>query len=117
MSGREPGLGDLLDQDVYWCPRDPDGSLGYVLLEDMTSSHLANLRAWLIRNAGKAHSAALSSLYGMSSLIGGEQASYDLDIAIGSLEEQDPAEWMEEQPLLTRITTLLADRLEETHGG
>lgn len=109
---RPLGILELLDQDEIWYARQ-DGQLVVLRLDEMTQRHLANLRGWLLDNAGRAHSSEACALYGFASFIGGEQASYDLDAAIGALEEQDPREWMREKPLFQAITRRITGRPQE----
>jgi hypothetical protein len=109
------GVLDLLGQEKFWYSR-RGTYLVPQSLDDMDSTHLANLRAWLLRNAGPLHSAALSALNGMASFVSAEMASADLDSSISEIEEMSPQQWMETQPLFEAITDRLGDRLDETHG-
>ncbi|SRR5579859_4286761 len=116
MSGPAMSISELLDQEEVWYAS-RHGELTEMRLAEMPGGHLANLRAWLLRNAGSLHSAAVSGLYGLASFIGGEMAADDLDRSIASLEEMSPQAWMEEQPLFEAITRRLGELLEETHGA
>lgn len=114
MSGHQWDMGELLAQDKIWVSRGEDG-LTEQRLQDMTTSHLQNLRAWLIRNAGRLHSSATSFLYGISSLLQGDQALRDLDCDIAAMENMQPRDWLEEQLLFEAITRLIEQR--ERQGG
>jgi hypothetical protein len=97
---------DFLHQDEVWQARQ-DGSLVILRLDDMEGRHLANLRAWLLDNAGRLQSMTVSALYGMASHVGGEQASLDLDQAIGQAEDESPEAWITRQPLFRGISRRL----------
>lgn len=97
---------DLLYQDKVWQGRQ-DGELVLFQLDEMTASHLENLRSWLLSRAKMLHSMEVSALYGMAAHVNGEQAGIDLDRAIGTAEEEDPREWIREQPLFQAITRRL----------
>jgi hypothetical protein len=109
-------IAELLDQREYWYARE-QGDLVCYRLDDMTPVHLANLRAWLMRNAEKMHSATLASLWSVSAFFQGEQAIFEIDRDIERLQEADPRAWIKEQPLVEEITRRLAGLLEQTHGG
>lgn len=115
MSAPRFGMGDLLDQTAFWCARE-EGELVVVELAGMSSTHLANLRAWLVRNAEKLQASEISGLYGIAGGVTGEMAAADLDCAIASAEEETPQAWLESKPLFEEITRLLGTKLDETHG-
>lgn len=109
-------MGDLLAQDEIWISRS-GGGLTSQRLADMKSSHLANLRAWLLKKAAVLQESELRALYYFASHVQGEEALNELDREIARAEEESPLAWMESKPLFEAITRQLASRLEETHGG
>lgn len=112
----QPGMGELLGQDEVWYGRQGDCLVPY-RLDEMTSPHLVNTLAWLMRHADSIHLAAMHGLHQALSHVNGEQAEIELDLEFGRVCEMNAREWMESQPLVEGITRRLADRLEETHGG
>lgn len=110
------GMGDLLDQDEIWYGRQGD-YLVVMQLDQMNPAHLANLRAWLLRSAPLLHSCEVRAMYHLASHVQGEMALLDLDSAIARVEEMPPEAWLEAKPLFEKITGLLAEHLDETHGA
>lgn len=109
------GPGGLLEQDKVWYGRNSDGSRGYTRyrLEEMTGTHLENLRSWLVSRAPALQAAELRSLENFASHLHGEQALYDLDLSISRISGQDPLEWLEEKPLYEAISRLLGSQTGE----
>lgn len=112
---RALGLGDLLEQQEVWCPRQ-DGELATVRLEDMTTRHLLALRNWLTDRAPRLQRAEESALWSMTAFISGEQALIDLDLALSQAAEEDPGAWLRRKPLFTAIERLLDERGAQTGG-
>lgn len=104
------GVLDLLDQDVWWVPKEG----GARRLTDLGPRHRSHLLTWLQRRA-----ALLKDRYEfrfldtISGPLGprGEAACDSVDRAMGELLEQSPADWLAERPLYARLRRLVqADR-------
>lgn len=96
------GLLGLLDQRVWWRPKDAEP----LRLEEMEPSHRAHLLAFLRRNAARYKSAEWSFL---SSTGGhhGDMAGDMLDSIMDELLETKPQNWIEQQPLVKRLRKLV----------
>jgi hypothetical protein len=99
---RQPGIGDLLDQEEFWISREDDG-LREVKITDMKLNHIINLRRWLRSQARRLHNSEVMALYSMSSMVTGEMASEDLERSIDAAEQESPLEWLADKPLFRAL--------------
>lgn len=101
---------DCLEQGKYWRPKDSDE---FVLLEDMTTSHLVNLRAWLLRRAPRIkYNYEMYMISLISGPLGprGEMACDAVDSMMDELALTSAEQWMSELPLLQAISGIIRTR-------
>lgn len=97
----------LLEQDVWWCPKEG----GPRRLIDLGVRHRAALLAWLERYAASLKNAAENEFMHVIAGIGGEAAGDDAGDEMERLLEQSPVHWMATRPLYARLRRLVqADR-------
>jgi hypothetical protein len=97
------GLLELLDQRVWWRPKDAEP----LRLEEMEPSHRAHLLAFLRRNAGRYKRGAEWSFLGSIGGHHGDMAGDMLDSIMDELLETKPQNWIEQQPLVKRLRKLV----------
>lgn len=94
---------DLLDQRTWWITKDRQ----VMQVDDMAPSHRANTLGLLRRGANTLHLA-----YGMQGVF-----SNAPDEVTNELAEGNPAEWLEEQPLVKRLRKLVKRDLKAAASG
>lgn len=93
---------DLLDQDKIWVTRE-----GQTLtLEEMEPSHRRNTLALLRRKAFSLNLLYFTRYFGGYGP-SGEMAQLAFDHAADEFIDQNPKEWLEEQPLVRRLAALV----------
>lgn len=93
----------LLDQDVWWKPREEPA----LTLKAMKPSHRAHLLAFLRRNAVRYKRFYEGAFIG-GPMPSGNAASDAVDSAMDELFYQKPEEWIEKQPLVKRLRRMVA---------
>jgi len=114
IANEQMSLSELLDQDEIWIYRDSEGILATVRLDQMSLSHLENLRAWFLDRAPAMHSAALLAATRAAAMTNGSQAEIELDREAESISCRDPESWMRETELFEAIDEALAYRINES---
>jgi hypothetical protein len=107
MSQTLMSIGELLDQDEIWISR-RNAELKTERLDEMDLEHLKNLRSWLLRQADSIQWGMLNQLETIAARANGEQAQYDIDREVASLQGIDPEIWMRGTVLFEALT----DRIE-----
>jgi hypothetical protein len=96
----------MLSQDVWWRPRNAEP----LRVKDMEPSHRSNTLEYLLRNAVRYKTAAeneFASLISGPMGPSGDMACDAVDSVMDELLEQTPLAWMEEQPLVRKLTKLV----------
>lgn len=97
----------LLEQRIWWIPRNEPA----IRLKDMEPSHRKYLLAFLHRNAARYKQYAEVQFIGMATGPlgpGGDMAIDAVDSAMDELFEQPSKDWLEEQPLVKRLSRMVA---------
>jgi hypothetical protein len=109
MNGEDRmSMAELLDQSEIWQARE-DGNLVLVRIDEMTESHIENLRGWLLSNSGRIYDSAYHSLYQAGTFFSGGNALDSIDAEMAAMDSVRPSQWMQGQPLFQA----LGKRLEE----